>query len=58
MGHQAPKIIYSGAIETILTHGGTDTGERFNKTKQFEDISASSKNDEYQNSQDIQNTVI
>jgi hypothetical protein len=29
-----------------------------NKTKQSEEISANSKNDEYQNSQGIQNTVI
>ena len=37
---------------------GTDMGESLNKTKQFEEISQSSKNDEYQNSQSIQNTVI
>jgi len=37
---------------------GTGVGESLNKTKQLEEISASAKNDEYQNSQGIQNTVI
>jgi len=37
-----------------------DTGveESLNKANQLEEISASAKNDEYQNSQGIQNTVI
>jgi len=33
-------------------------GESLNKTKQLEEITASVKNDEYQNSQGIQNNVI
>ena len=33
-------------------------GEILNKTKQIEEISVSVKNDEYQNAQGIQNTVI
>jgi len=33
-------------------------GENLNKIKQFEEISPGSKNNEYQNSQSIQNTVI
>ena len=37
---------------------GTGVGESLNKTKQLEEISANAKNDEYQNSQGIQNTVI
>ena len=37
---------------------GTGMGESLNKTKQLEEISASAKNDEYQNSQGIENTVI
>ena len=37
---------------------GTDVGEKLNETKQLEEISASAKNDEYQNTQDIQHTAI
>ena len=37
---------------------GTGVGESLNKTEQLEEISASSKNDEYQNIQGIQDTVI
>jgi hypothetical protein len=56
MGHQALKIIYSGAIKPILTYGAPILEKAL--TKQFENISACSKNDEYQNSQGIQNTVL
>ena len=56
MGHRALKVIYSGAIEPILTYGAPIWEKALKK--QFEEISPSSKNDEYQNSQSIQNTVI
>jgi len=35
---------------------GTGVGESLNKTKQLDEISASAKNYEYRNSQDIQNS--
>jgi hypothetical protein len=56
IGHQALKVIYSGAIEPILTYGAPIWEKA--KTKQFEEISACLKNDEYQNSQGIQSTVL
>jgi len=57
MGHRALKFIYCGAIEPILTYGAP-VWEIDNKTKELEEVSASSKNDKYQNIQGIQDTVI
>jgi len=56
MGHQALKVIYSGAFEPILTYGAPIWEKAL--TNQFEKIYACSKNDEYQNSHGIQNTVL
>ena len=58
MEHRALKIIYSGAIEPVLTYGAPIWEEVLTKQKNLEEISASSKNDEYQNIQGIQDTVI
>jgi len=56
LGHRALKVIHNGAIEPILTYGATVWEKEI--TKQFVEILGSAKNDEYQNSQGIQNTVI
>ena len=43
---------------TTIDIWGTDVGESLNKTKKLEEIPASVKINEYQNSQGIQNTMI
>jgi ribonuclease HI len=43
LGHQALKVIYIGAIEPIMTYGA----QVWEKAKQYEEIPASSKNDEH-----------
>jgi hypothetical protein len=48
--HRALKVIYSGAIEPILTYGALVFEEAL-KNKKFKEISECSKNDEHQNSQ-------
>jgi hypothetical protein len=48
MGHRALKVIYSGAIEPVLTYGAPIWEGIKTKQKQSEEMSASSKNDEYQ----------
>jgi hypothetical protein len=58
MGHRALKVIYCGTIEPILSYGAPVWEKALTKTKQLEEISASSKNDEYKNIQGIQDTVI
>ena len=58
MGHRALKVIYCGTIEPILSYGAPVWEKALTKTKQLEEISASSKNDEYKNIQGIQDAVI
>ena len=57
LGHRALKVIYNGAIEPLLTYGAP-VWEKALTNKKLEEIPASAKNDEYQNSQGIQNSVI
>jgi hypothetical protein len=54
MGHQELKVICSGAVEPVLTYGAPVW--EIALTKQLKERSA--KNDEYKNSQGIQNSVI
>jgi len=56
LGHRTLKVMYNGRVEPLLIYG-KPVWEKV-LTKQLEEISASAKNDEYQNSQGIQNTVI
>ena len=58
LGHRALKVIYNESIEPLLTYGVPVWGKALTKQKILEEIPASAKNDEYQNSQGIQNTVI